>query len=74
MDNNQIIKYDNGQLTKLGNTIAITNKLLEINNHKTIQIKPILKNSKLSPEQQKEALLKGAMLLKKHNKFIISNE
>lgn len=28
MDNNQIIKYDNGQLTKVGNALAVTNKLL----------------------------------------------
>ena len=28
MENNQIIKYDNEQLTKVGNAIAVTNKLL----------------------------------------------
>jgi translation initiation factor 6 (eIF-6) len=30
MDNNQITKYDNGQLTKVGNAIAVTNKLLAL--------------------------------------------
>lgn len=30
MDNNQIIKYDNGQLIKVSNAIAVTNKLLAI--------------------------------------------
>jgi hypothetical protein len=30
MDNNQIIKYDNGQLIKVGNAIAVTSKLLAL--------------------------------------------
>ena len=70
MKEDQLIKYDHGQLEKVKNLMAITDKLLieQLNQKELPEHKHLIHKSKLSPDELGKAAIKLATAISRRKK------